>query len=220
MALERVHAQADDLDVASIELRLDPRHVAQLGRADRREVLGMREENAPRAAQPFVEADRALGGRGLEVGGIAADGKWSAHVCAPRVCVIDTARELRAPPPECPHPCGRRTLPELPALSPAQSCGPLRRSRSYRRSATSVRRRPRRSVRCRPAAGSAGEAQTVGRGKRRTVADDLQRVGVRRRSSRRSPQSGRARRASVSVPLRPRPGAAPQLAGRRRRCAR
>ena len=44
-------------------------HRAQLGGAHGREVLGMREEDAPRIAQPLVEADRAFGRLCGEVGG-------------------------------------------------------------------------------------------------------------------------------------------------------
>ena len=46
-SLDGVDAQADDLRVALVELGLELRHVAELGRADRREVLGMREQDRP-----------------------------------------------------------------------------------------------------------------------------------------------------------------------------
>ena len=69
VAVDRVDRQADDLDVALVELGLDLGHVSELGRADRREVLGVAEEHAPRVAQPLVEVDRALSGLGGEVGG-------------------------------------------------------------------------------------------------------------------------------------------------------
>src|SRR4029450_13986872 len=42
-----VDRETDDLDVAALEFRLEFGHVAELGRADRGEVLGMREENSP-----------------------------------------------------------------------------------------------------------------------------------------------------------------------------
>ena len=68
----RVDREADDLDAAAVELGLDPGHVAELGRADRREALGVGEQHGPRVADPVVEVDRPLGGLGLEVGrGIA-----------------------------------------------------------------------------------------------------------------------------------------------------
>src|SRR5262245_6882527 len=79
MAVHGIDAQADDLDPALVELRLDPRHVAELGGADGREVLGMREQHGPRIADPLVKADAALGRVGLEVGcGFA---KLECHVC-------------------------------------------------------------------------------------------------------------------------------------------
>ena len=68
VVLDRIDAQADDLRVALVELGLEPGHVAQLGRADRREVLGVREQHAPRPAEPLVKADAALGRFRLEVG--------------------------------------------------------------------------------------------------------------------------------------------------------
>ena len=45
--LDRIDTQADDLDAALVELRLDAGHVAELGRADGREVLRMGEQNGP-----------------------------------------------------------------------------------------------------------------------------------------------------------------------------
>ena len=67
-----VDGQADHLDSAALELRLDARHVAQLGGAHGREVLGVAEQHTPAVAQPLVEADRALRGLGGEVGGLVA----------------------------------------------------------------------------------------------------------------------------------------------------
>ena len=45
--VHRVHAQADHLHVPPLELGLERRDGAQLGGADRREVLGMREQDRP-----------------------------------------------------------------------------------------------------------------------------------------------------------------------------
>ena len=67
MVLDRVDADAQDLDAALVELRLDPGHVAELGGADRGEVLGMREQHRPAVAEPLVEVDATLGGIGLEI---------------------------------------------------------------------------------------------------------------------------------------------------------
>src|SRR5207244_9076105 len=71
----RVHRQADDLDPAAVELRLDLGHVAEFGRADRGEILGVREQHRPRIADPLVKADPALGRLSLEVWGGVSDGQ-------------------------------------------------------------------------------------------------------------------------------------------------
>ena len=55
-----IDREPDDLHAALVELGLDPGHVAELGRADRREVLRVREQHRPGVADPVVEADRAL----------------------------------------------------------------------------------------------------------------------------------------------------------------
>src|SRR5207244_5749940 len=77
-----VYAQARDLAVAVVEFRLEARHVAELGGADRREILRMREQDAPRVANPLMKADATLRAVGLEVGGNAADA--NAHGSPPR----------------------------------------------------------------------------------------------------------------------------------------
>ena len=71
--VDRVDREADDLDVTAVEVRLDLRHVAQLRRADRREVLRMREEHRPRVADPVVKVDAPLRRLRLEVGCRVAD---------------------------------------------------------------------------------------------------------------------------------------------------
>ena len=71
--VDRIDTEADDLDAALVELRLDPRHVAELGGADRGEVLGVREQHAPGVAEPFMEPDVALRGVGLEIRGDIAE---------------------------------------------------------------------------------------------------------------------------------------------------
>src|SRR6266849_3802211 len=73
VVLHRVHAQADDLRVALVEFGFDARHVAELGRAHRGEVLGVGEENHPLVADPLVEIDRTLGRLRGEVGRLVAD---------------------------------------------------------------------------------------------------------------------------------------------------
>src|SRR5262245_34911143 len=67
MLVERVDGQADDLDAALVKFRLDPGHVSELGGADRREVLGMREQHNPGVADPIVKADLAVGRLSFEI---------------------------------------------------------------------------------------------------------------------------------------------------------
>ena len=73
VAAHRVHAQPDDLAIALLEFRLQPGHVAQFGGAHRRKVLGMREQDGPAVADPFVEVDRALRSFGREIGSFVVD---------------------------------------------------------------------------------------------------------------------------------------------------
>src|SRR5881275_2362667 len=68
-----VDAQAGDLAVAALEFGLETRHVAELGGAHGREVLRMREQHAPGAADPLMETDASLGAVRLKVGRDAAD---------------------------------------------------------------------------------------------------------------------------------------------------
>ncbi len=73
VVVDGVDGQADDLHVALVEFRLDAGHVAELCRADGREVTGVREEDGPGVADPVVEPDLAFRGFRLEVGGVVAD---------------------------------------------------------------------------------------------------------------------------------------------------
>src|SRR3546814_6893469 len=68
VVLDRIHAEADELHVALVELRLEPGDVAELGGADRREVLGMREQHGPAIADPVMELELPLGGLRGEIG--------------------------------------------------------------------------------------------------------------------------------------------------------
>jgi hypothetical protein len=61
--LERVDREADDLDVALLELGFEARRLAEFGRSHGREIGGMREENDPTAPDPLMERDGS--GRGL-----------------------------------------------------------------------------------------------------------------------------------------------------------
>ena len=67
--VHRVDGKADHLDPALVELGLQPGHGAQFGGADRREILGMREQHRPGIANPIVKMDSSLGGLGLEIRG-------------------------------------------------------------------------------------------------------------------------------------------------------
>jgi hypothetical protein len=67
MLVDGVDRQSDDFHVAPVELRLDLGHVAELGGAHRREILGVREQHSPGVADPVVKADPAFGGRRFEI---------------------------------------------------------------------------------------------------------------------------------------------------------
>ena len=71
--VDRVHTQANDLAIALIKLRLQPRHVAELGGAHGREVLGMGEQNGPTVADPFMKINLAFCGVRREIGCLIAD---------------------------------------------------------------------------------------------------------------------------------------------------
>ena len=74
-----VDGEPDDLRVALVELGLDRRHVAELGRADRREVARVREEHAPRVAEPVMKRDASFGRVSLEIRGGFADRQSHLH---------------------------------------------------------------------------------------------------------------------------------------------
>ena len=65
--VDRIDAQADDLDVALFEFGFDLGHVAKLGGADRGEVLGVREQDGPGIADPVVKFDFAFRRLRLEI---------------------------------------------------------------------------------------------------------------------------------------------------------
>jgi len=66
--LDGVGGQADQLDAALGELRLELCECAELGGADRSVVLGVREEDDPLVADELMEINGTFGGLGLEVG--------------------------------------------------------------------------------------------------------------------------------------------------------
>src|SRR6516164_2905272 len=81
VAIDRVDAQADDLDVTPVELGLDLCHVTELGRTDRGEILWVRKEHGPGITDPVMEADAALGRFCLKIRGDIAD--LESHFSAP-----------------------------------------------------------------------------------------------------------------------------------------
>ena len=60
VVVDRIDRKPDDLDAALVEFRLEPRHGAEFCGADRRKVLGMREQDHPIVADPVVKADFAF----------------------------------------------------------------------------------------------------------------------------------------------------------------
>ncbi len=77
---DRIDRQADHLAVAPLKLRLEPGEIPELGRADRREVLWMRKQQAPGIADPLVEADRARGRFGREIRCPITDAQGHGHL--------------------------------------------------------------------------------------------------------------------------------------------
>ena len=67
MVFDTITRQADDLHAALFEFRLQLRHITELGRADRGEILRMRENDRPAVADPIMELDRAVGRLCLKV---------------------------------------------------------------------------------------------------------------------------------------------------------
>ncbi|MCY1504967.1 hypothetical protein D9M68_391580 [compost metagenome] len=111
MPVERIDGEADDLDAAPVEFRLDARHVAELGGADGRVVLGVREQDRPGVADPVVKPDGAIGRSDLEVRCEVIDCKRHDTlqcVCAPRppgamgaLYFLDSAASGKAPNGRC-----------------------------------------------------------------------------------------------------------------------
>lgn len=72
-----VGAQANELDAASSELRLELSESTELGGANGGEVIRVREQDGPAVANEFVESNRTVGGLSSEVGGSRAKAKRS-----------------------------------------------------------------------------------------------------------------------------------------------
>src|SRR6266545_6894431 len=73
MPVDGIDAQAHQLDAALVEFRLQLRESAEFGRANRREILRVREQKRPAIADPIVEFDCSFGGLGFEIGGGCAN---------------------------------------------------------------------------------------------------------------------------------------------------
>lgn len=75
VVLEAVGGDSDDFDVARGKVFGSACNLAELGRADGREVARVREQDSPRVANPLVELDRTGGCLGFEVRGDVTEAK-------------------------------------------------------------------------------------------------------------------------------------------------
>src|SRR6266496_2063693 len=62
-----IDTQSDDLDVAFLEVRSEPRRLAQFSRANRGEIFWMGKQTSPAIGNPVVKADLPLGGFRREI---------------------------------------------------------------------------------------------------------------------------------------------------------
>ncbi|MCY1350079.1 hypothetical protein D9M69_363020 [compost metagenome] len=92
---DRVDGKAHHLGVALVELGLEPGHVAQLGGADRGEVLRVGEQDGPLVADPLVEVEGAFGGFCGEIGGFVTNA--DCHVRPPFCWLVGCRRRGRCP---------------------------------------------------------------------------------------------------------------------------
>jgi len=79
-----VDAEPDDLHAPLGELRLQLGHLPRLGRANRREFLGVREQDRPVGPHPIMEPDRSVGRVDIEIGRFVAGGKAARMSPIPR----------------------------------------------------------------------------------------------------------------------------------------
>jgi hypothetical protein len=73
MPVDGIDAQAHQLDAALVEFRLQLCESAELGGANRREILRVREQKCPAITDPVVELDLSLGGLCFEIRGDCAN---------------------------------------------------------------------------------------------------------------------------------------------------
>src|SRR6516165_10026001 len=88
MIVDGIDAQADDLDIALVKFGFDSRHVTELRRAYRREVLGMRKQHCPGIADPVMETDAALGRFRFKIRSDVVDFARSCRTTMRRVALI------------------------------------------------------------------------------------------------------------------------------------
>lgn len=89
VAVDGVCRQADELDAALSELRLEASERAELGRAYGCVILRVREKDNPVVAHELVEVNGTSGGVSLEVGGNGAQAEARGlSKSARRVCVF------------------------------------------------------------------------------------------------------------------------------------
>src|SRR5678816_816038 len=65
--VDRVDAEADDLDIAFVEVGFELGHIAELGCAYRRKVFRVREQDRPLVPNPVMKTNPTFGCFGLEV---------------------------------------------------------------------------------------------------------------------------------------------------------
>jgi hypothetical protein len=80
--------QSDQLDAESSKLGLELGESAELGGADGREVIRVREEHGPAVADELVEVDGTVGGLRIEVGGSRAQAE-ATYTCERGVRTAD-----------------------------------------------------------------------------------------------------------------------------------
>ena len=123
VAVDRIDAEPDQLGVALGEFGLDLGHVAEFRGADRREVLGMGEQDRPAVADKVVEVDRSLGGLRHKIGRSVVDA--NCHGKLRSECVVIRATNITD---RRPRRLVRRGTGGSPADRGAPSAGAIRKA--------------------------------------------------------------------------------------------
>src|SRR5689334_8596039 len=92
---DRIDAESEDLAAALVELGLETGHVAELGRANRGEILRVRKQNRPPRADPVVEVDLPLRGVGGEIGCFAVDPQCHVFASVVPISSVSNGRNSR-----------------------------------------------------------------------------------------------------------------------------